>query len=240
MRKPVLLVLLFLMLLCSPSPSYPDGIYVTKDLKHALGAHTTLSLSKKQARDVEQNRTVTLSDNQVMRLRDIYDKIPRRLTVLSSRWDSCTCGFGLYAIWCRPGEIDIPHSRIEAQKESEDYLKSHPGDRASEEENSDDSDTRYISEKVVLDAKAEMFIAGKFVTEKRMYKLIERLATKQVKASHVYRSLSLDIPPPINDKVDQKIKELVDRLEQFCKKKGVDFWAMGLSRDKLTNNEDDD
>lgn len=239
MHKPALLVLLSLTLLCIPSLSYPDGIYVTKDLKHVLGTHTILSLSKRQVRDVEQKRKVTLSDNQLMRLGEMYDKIPRMLTVLSSRWDSCTCGLGLYAIWCRPGEIDIPHSGIQAQKESDEYMKSHP-ERAHEEQNSNDSDTQFVSEKVVLDSKAEMFIAGKLITEKSMHKLIDRLATKQVKASHVYRSLFLDIPPPINDKVDQKIKELVDRLEQFCKNKGVDFWAMGLSRDKLTNEEDDD
>jgi hypothetical protein len=230
--KPVLLVLLSFALLCMPSRSYSDGIYVTKDLKHVFGPHITMNLSKQQTQDVEQKRTVELSDDQLMLLREIYDKIPKKLPVLSSRWDSCTCDLGVYAIWCRPGEIDIPHSSIQAQKELDEYIESNPAENAKADNDSDAGDSQHVGESIILDSKADMFIAGRLVTEREVYRVIDKLSTKQVKASRVYRSLFLDLPPPIDNIVDQRIEELVDRLEQYSKKKGVEFWALGLSYER--------
>jgi len=223
-------VLLSLMLLWIPARSYSDGIYVTEDRKHALGEHTTLKLTKSQIRDVEQRRTVILNESQLKQLRKLYGNMPKKLEVLSSRWDDCTCGMGIYAIWCRPGEIDIPHSRIEANREADAYTKEHPNEVPDADWDADDSSGQSKTERVIIDSKAAMFIGGKLISEKLMYERIDRLVATQAQTSSVSPAIFLDVPPPIDEKADQKIKTLIDRLEQYCRSKGVDFYAMGMRK----------
>jgi hypothetical protein len=226
-HKIINLIGLSFLLLVIPSICFSDGIQVTKDLKNVPGEHTTIKLSQKQMEDVEQRRTVELTTEQLNYLRKIYEKIPKKLTVLSSRWDSCTCGMGIYAIWCRPGEIDIPYSAVEQQKRMDE-----PSYKKDAEEDYE-TNTR-TGETIILDSQGQMFIEGKIITEKKMYAHIDGLSQKQTREKTIHQSVYLDIPPPINSEVDKAIKELVERLEKYSQNKGMNFWALGLSYEKMT------
>ena len=102
-----LLLLLFLSSLLNA-----DGLSFNKTRTHLFGKYSTLLLTNSQKFEVERTRTVTLTDSQFNALRKIGESCPRQLEVLTSRYDSCTCGMQAFAVWLAPGRLEVPHRFI--------------------------------------------------------------------------------------------------------------------------------
>ena len=216
-----------------------DGIYVTEDLKHVRGKHTTIILNESQILDVEQRREIVLTEAQLEPLRAIYKKTPNKLIVVSSRWDSCTCGMGIYAIWCRVGELDVPHSSLEGAKSMDEYYENNP---VAEPEDGDpiltdeiDSsgfreNERYIfaGRSLILDSKSDMHFEGERVTESELRSLIDKISKVEGKGKRVRRYISFDVPPPIGPEIDEKVLGLIKSTRTYCEQKNVNFYAMGF------------
>lgn len=215
-------------------PAFGDGIAVSEDRKHVTGQHTTIRLEGKQIDQVERLREVELTGKQIQSLQSIYPRanIPHKLEVLSSRYDSCTCGMGVYAIWCRPGEIDVPHSSLEAQKFLEAYEKEHPSSKAEDDWDAAGRKEEYIVKQLILDSRGRMYLDGKDVQETELLAMIDEMHQRRAKSSRVWCSITLDVPPPIDKETDERIFQLSDRIEAYCHERRVDFWALGISREK--------
>lgn len=219
---------LILLSICLFTSAYADGISVSKDLKQVQEEHITIKLSDKQKNEVERTRFVYLTDKQLIPLKNIYNKAPKKISVLSSRYDSCTCGMGIYAIWCRAGEIDIPISSIKSQKWI-DQNKDKNSDALDEEDDTSEGNSYF--EIIIFDSNGRMFHKGNIINESEACKLIDWLSVLKSKDSNNVSSLVLDTPPPISLEIDKKIFNISSRLEKYSKSKGIDFSAQGLKID---------
>ena len=216
-------------------PAFADGIYVTKDLKHVDGDHTVIRLDKKQINDVERLRDVVLTEEQIKPLKAIYENVPHKLPVLSSRWDSCTCGFGVYAIWCRVGEIDIPHSSLEIQKMLDEHYEKNPPSKTKATKSTVKESSKYVAigKSLILDSQGNMYLDGKEIIEDELLSMVDDISKQDVPGKEVTRYIYLDIPPPINKAIDEKIFNLTERIEAHCVQRNVHFRALGITYEKM-------
>ncbi len=231
MKKHVIVLASVIFLFALPAIGLADGISVTPDLKHVQGEHVTFKLTKTQINDVERLRKATLTKEQHAKLKKINPKVPSEVTVLSSRWDSCTCGVCFYAVWCRKGEIDIPLYEIQYADKSE----------CTEDDNIDNSEqgSTNIGKAIILDSSGTMFVKGKMITEKDLYKAIDKIAVMQVPRKKVWKFVYMDTPPPINDRIDKKIEDLATRVNSYCIEKKISFSALGLHINNSVSQDGD-
>ncbi|WP_257307550.1 hypothetical protein [Geothrix campi] len=89
-----------------------DGLTFNEGRTHLAKDFSTIQLSGTQRRQVERTRTLTLTNTQLDELRHIGAACPKILQILTSRYDSCTCGMAAIAVWFKPGELEVPHSYI--------------------------------------------------------------------------------------------------------------------------------
>ena len=207
--------------------THADGIRVTKDLKHVDGPHTVIKLTKEQILAVERKRTVLLTAKQLKPLQSLYNKLPRKWAILTSRWDDCTCGIELFAVWCRTGELDVLHDRVMAekfiQKANLDTDKdSHPSNSASNSEEM--SGPKFISENIIIDSKGDMFLNGSRISEQKLRKTIDKMAD----VKDVERYISFDPPPPISDEIDARILQTLTQFAEYAANKNVNLSAIGF------------
>jgi hypothetical protein len=214
--------------------AFADGIYVTEDLKHARFEHTVIILNEEQIKDVERLRQVVLTDEQMKPLRAIYGKTPNKLTILSSRWAMCTCDVGAYGIWCRVGELDIPHSSLRAQEEMDEYFAEYSieetggNDSSADEGEPADDGYAFVGEHIIMDSKGEMYLNGIRISEEELRKIIDEVSSSAVRARDICRYIDFDLPPPISEEVDKNIYEIVQRTNAYCKERNVEFSAIGM------------
>jgi len=225
--------LLFAAEMITTSPALADGIYVTEDLKHARFEHMVIHLNEEQIKDVERLRQVVLTEEQMKPLKAIYEKSPNRLTILSSRWADCTCDVGAYAIWCRVGEIDVPHSSLRTQEAMDRYFAEYPLDVNSDyDENSagepGEEEYAFVGEHIIVDSKGDMYLGGIRISEEDLKKVIDEIGLTEVRAREVCRYIDFDLPPPINEEVDKSIYDFLQRTKAYCKEKNVEFSAIGM------------
>jgi hypothetical protein len=207
--------------------AYADGIPVSRDLKSVTQDHYTIVLTASQVPEVERLRTITMTDEQLRPLHAVYEKFPRTVEVVSSRWDSCTCGMGAYAIWCRPGEVYIPWYSAETQEAQDEYDAANP---AEEEPDAANGDGRvFIEFGIKIDSQGLMYLDGKAVFEEKLMELVEEAVVDPNSTPPTECFVYLDIPPPIDDETDARIRELSERIGVFCKERRVNFWALGIS-----------
>lgn len=226
--KTALQFLTLSLFLSTAASVHGDGIPVARDFKSVTVESFTIQLNADQVKQVERLRKVTLTDAQSVPLLAIYDKCPRTIEVVSSRYGSCTCDFGLYAIWCRPGEIKIPHDSVASQKDQDEYDVESP----TEEEKVDPDSTRYEGESLIQDSEGNTYIDGKEIKEADILALIDAMYERQKQNDHLECYLNLDVPPPMNAATDTRVRELVKRLEAHCEKRSVNFWAEAFSVEK--------
>lgn len=207
--------------------AYADGIPVSPDRKSLTQDHYTVVLAPSQVVEVERLRTVTLTDSQLRPLVAVYEKFPRTLEVISSRWDSCTCGMGAYAIWCRPGEVAVPWYALEFQEAQDDYDAANPVEENLDAANEDGR--VYVQFDINIDSEGLMYLEGEAVTEEKLEKLIDDAVGNGKSTPRTECFVNLDIPPPIDDETDARIRELSKRIGDFCKERQVNFWALGIS-----------
>jgi hypothetical protein len=205
-------------------PVFADGIYVTADLKHVQGPHTVLKLNEKQRNEVERLRTLTLTKKQRDELRKIYQNIPQKMEVLSSRYKDCTCMMGIYAVWCRVGEVDVPHSAMILQKDLEEYSKK-KGIAQSDEDLNGDGAVGFVSEFINIDSRGKLFLKGKMLDQSALEKLLLNMKKKPAAEKP---QLDFDVPPPIDKATDERIQRLIDQTGKLCAREGINFYAMGL------------
>ena len=222
-----ILSLLILLTLVIAATVHGDGIPVAPDFKGVTVETFTIALNKEQVAQVERLRKVTLTNTQMAPIWAIYTKIPSTIEVVSSRWDSCTCEFDMYAIWCRPGEIEIPRYQIASKKELDAYKDAHP---APEDEPEEAPDTnRYDVRQFILDSAGKIYRDGKELPESEIQASIEVLYERRKQIDRLHCRIRLDIPPPIDDSTDTRIRALVDRVKSRCDGRNISFWAVGLS-----------
>ncbi len=194
-----------------------DGISVTPDKRHARGDHTVINLTKKQVRDVERARKVTLNGRQHALLQKMNANFPAALKVLTSRWDDCTCGLGAYAIWCRIGELDVPADVVKYYEKPED-----------EPDNETAADDRRTL-KIVMDSRGKMYVKGKAVAENDIRRLGDKLQAARREGRVFKRYIVVDTPPPIDERVDRQVSSILERLNEYSKQKEINFHAIGFS-----------
>lgn len=190
-----------------------DGIYVTKDKRHAAGDHIVIKLTNDQVIDVEANRNLILTEEQHLVLTKMNLKFPRKLEILSSRWDDCTCGIAAYAIWCRVGEVDIPTHVIRHF------------DNAEVNDENEENGTKVL--KAIMDSKGKMFVNGKMQTKKEIEALAVSLEKTFTSAQKMQTYITVDTPPPISEEVDHEIFKTLRELESFAMHNNVSFYAIG-------------
>jgi hypothetical protein len=89
-----------------------DGLYFNNDRTHLGGEYSVLKLSSSQRQQVERSRVIDLTLSQWKSLQQVGKECPKRLQVLTSDYDDCTCGVSSIAVWFRPGELEVPHRYI--------------------------------------------------------------------------------------------------------------------------------
>jgi hypothetical protein len=229
MHRDACIIIIKLTLLLFSSNIFADGIPVSEDRKNLIVENITISLSPKQIDSVEKRRHVILTGSQLKRLREKYSKIPNKLSVLSSRYNDCTCDMGVYAVWTRPGKIQIPFGSIDAQKEMDSELQEDEKRDTKEESSSDE-----LHKRIIFDSKGQMYIKGSLVTETMVKSIIDDLAQKASKAKDT-ASIMFDTPPPINNTIDNKIMALSSRLEEYAKhNNNIICSAYGLSDENIS------
>lgn len=219
---------LAIVLFFAAMPARGESIPVAPDRKSVTVDSYTVPLNDDQRKDVEQRRKLTLTDEQMAPLFALSDAVPRTIDVYSSRYDSCDCGLGIYAIWCRPGQVEIPWSSVlaELDKKANDTVQ--PDADATPEPDPG----AHESTRVIIDAAGKLYLDGKERQEADVMTLIDTLHERQKENDWVSWWITLDVPPPIDDTTDSRIRELAARIEARCKERSVGFWALGLSADK--------
>lgn len=195
---------------------FGDGIPVTEDRRHLVGDHTVFALKQEQRLEVERRRQVTLTDEQVGVLRGICPRPPRRLEVISSRYDDCTCDLGPVGIWCRPGEIDIPHFLMRFASADDNAPVDKPG-RATTREADEPAATP--TETLILDSTGAVFRNGQAVTDDALEQVLKDLLQRP--APDEERWLLIRVPPPVDAATDLRIKEWFDGMELRCAKQKI-------------------
>lgn len=226
LRYPFLLAIL---LLTGPAPG--EGIPVAPDRKSVTVDSYTVSLNDDQRKEVERSRKLTLTEAQMAQLWALHDRAPQTIDVVSSQYDSCDCGMGMYGIWCRPGEIEIPWSSVNAEREKDSGSTENPDPAEQLPEKPDPGN--HESTRVILDSAGKIYLDGKERQEADILALIDTLSDRQKQNDWLTFWITLDVPPPINDVTDTRIRELAGRVEAKCKERSVGFWALGLSADKF-------
>lgn len=225
--KMALRFIAFPLLVITATAANGDGIPVAPDCKSVTVESVTIRLNKDQIAQVEQRRKVTLTKDQLAPLSAIYDKAPQTIEVVSSRYDSCTCGMEIYGIWCRPGEIEIPKHSLEYKKESDEYETQN---RTHEEGSADEPHSvNYKSERLMLDAEGNLYRDGEAIEEREVLALVDAMYERRKQNARLKCWISLDTPPPIDDATDSKIRDLAKRIESYCDTRGIGFWASGIS-----------
>ena len=217
------LLTIFLYCRCS---AVADGISVTQDRKHLTVPHTVLKLNEKQRNDVERLRTITLTRKQRAELEKLCPDIPKKFEVLSSRYDDCTCMMADYAIWCRIGEVDVPHGALASRAQ----MKEMQAQMAEFNEDSDEDKSQgmadFVYETVIIDSNGKMFLNGKPLDQSGIENLLLDMKKKGLRST-----LCFDVPPPIDEASEQRIRQLVEQTGKLAEREGVDFFAIGLERD---------
>lgn len=216
----------FLFLLAMPARG--EAIPVAPDRKSVTVDSFTITLNEAQVKQVEQRRKLTLTEDQMSPLRAICDTTPQTIDVVSSQYDSCTCGMGVYAIWCRLGQVEIPWSSVEAELNQEAAGAEQPTADAKPEPDPG----AHESTRVIIDAAGKLYLDGKERQEADVLALIDSLHERQKENDWVSWWITLDIPPPIDEATDTRIRELAARIEAHCKARNVGFWGLGISADK--------
>ena len=199
--------------------AHADGISVSKDRKHYLDPHTTLKLTNVQRIEVETSRTLTLNNEQMQLLKKKSLRPTKKVEVLSSRYNDCTCDIENVAVWCRPGEVDIMDTFMD---KASDPI---PTPTPAEMETNTSTSEKMTGEFLILDSKGSMYLHGKRLSMKDLKQLIDKIAHD---AQRDEGFLNFDVPPPIDLKTDAAIQVLIKETAVYCKKKCVSFYAMGL------------
>jgi hypothetical protein len=215
-------------LLLVAMPALGDGIPVAPDRKSVTVESYTVSLNADQRKEVEQRRKLTLTAAQMTPLWALYDRAPQTIDVVSSQYDSCDCGMGIYAIWCRPGQVEIPWSSVEAELNKDATFSKPPEDDTKPETDAN----AHESTRVILDSAGNIYLDGKERQESDVLALIDTLHERQKENDWVSWWITLDVPPPIDEATDTRIRELAARIEARCKEREVGFWGLGISADK--------
>lgn len=218
-----------LLLLAATTAAHGDGIPVAPDRKSVTVESFTIRLDEDQVKQVERQRKLTLTEAQRAPLVAIYDKIPPTIEVVSSRWDSCTCFFGIYAIWCSPREVQIPRYSVLSQKDEDEYRAQYPDEAAAMEEAPDPD--RFDSRNFILDSAGKIFASGKEVQESEILASIEFLYERRTENNLLRCSVVLDTPPPIDEATDARIRELAKRIKSHCDTRVIGFWAAGIGNE---------
>jgi hypothetical protein len=229
MKKAVLYLVLSLFFILSP-PAHGDGIPVSADLRNVTMDCFAIHLNEAQVKQVERHRKITLTREQFAPLLAIYDRVPQTINVVSSRWDSCTCGFGVYAIWCRPGEVSIPRYSVLSQKDEDEYIAENP--TQTEESETGANEEEFESKELILDSAGKMYLDGREIQEREVLALADAMHERKSEVGRLKCYLYLDPPPPIDEATDAKIRELSDHIEAYCKERRISYWATGFSADK--------
>ena len=220
--------IIIFVILSATATTPSDEIPVAPDRKSVTVDSYTVPLNDDQRKEVEQRRRLTLTDEQMAPLLALYDAVPRTIDVYSSRYDSCDCGLGIYAIWCRPGQVEIPWSSVLAELDRKANDAVQPDADATPEPDPGAHETT----RVIIDAAGKLYLDGKERQEADVMALIDTLHERQKEDDWVSWWITLDVPPPIDDNTDSRIRELAARIEAHCKERSVGFWALGLSADK--------
>lgn len=210
------------------SLAHGDGISVTPDRKGVTFESFTVLLNKEQREQVERQRRVTLTIKQMAPIWAIYNNVSPSMDVLSSRYDSCTCDMGIYAIWCRPGQIEIPRHAIDSQKEKDDDERRYRDEL--EKNDGVPESKQYESEEFILDFEGRIYRDGKKLQESEALAVIEAMHEKRKKNEHLECYVSLDTPPPSDEATDTRVRELAGLLGAYCEKRNISFWALGISK----------
>lgn len=211
-------------------PVHSEAIPVTPDRKDVTVDSFTIPLNEAQVKQVEQLRTLTLTGEQMAPLWAMYDKTPQTIDVVSSQYDSCTCGMGVYGIWCRPGEIKIPWGSVEAEIVKDTRGAENPD--LEEDTEQEPNSNNHESTRVILDSAGKTYLDGKERREADVLALIDALCDRQKQNDWLSFWITLDVPPPIDDATDARIRELAKRIEARCKERNIGFWGLGISADK--------
>lgn len=220
---------LAIVLFFAAMPARGEAIPVAPDRKSVTVDSFTITLNEAQVKQVEQRRKLTLTEDQMPPLRAICDTTPQTIDVVSSQYDSCTCGMDVYAIWCRPGQVEIPWSSVEAELNQEAADKEQPAADAKPDPALDPQE----STRVIVDAAGKLYLDGKERQEADVLALIDTLHERQKENDWISWWITLDIPPPIDEATDTRIRELAARIEAHCKEREVGFWGLGISADKF-------
>ena len=200
-----------------------DGIPVAQDRKRLSVESVTLTLTTDQMRQVERHREVTLTEEQRAPLRVRFGKLPATLPAVSSRYNSCTCEMPLYAVWCRPGEVDLPVHCLADFKE----LAAQPDESLEEEETDATSDT-FECLSIILDQAGLYYRDGKATSIEEIASEVEAMYQRRKKNEKLHCSVFLDTPPPINEFSDGAVREAVDVVNALFEKRYVALWAPGF------------
>ncbi|PKK89948.1 MAG: hypothetical protein CVV64_11480 [Candidatus Wallbacteria bacterium HGW-Wallbacteria-1] len=212
-------------------PALSDGIYASKDLSQLTAEHIVVKLSEDQIPEVEQNRTLVFSEDQLAELKKCFIKFPLRIDVISSRWKDCVCGMGLYAVWCRKNEIAIPMLAIESFQSA--YEKSEIP------ENPDQSDieqdfAQNILIPLIFDSRGRIFCGGTEVSRSAIIDNMKILALFRplfLPLSSVKVNIQLDPPPPISKIIDSEILRFFNLSSKLGKFLQIDVYPIGLNGD---------
>ncbi len=210
-------------------PAPGEAIPVAPDRKSVTVDSFTITLNEAQVKQVDQRRKLTLTEEQMSPLWAICDTTPQTIDVVSSQYDSCTCGMGVYAIWCRPGQVEIPWSSLEAELNQEAADAEQPAAEAKPEPDPGAQE----STRVIVDAAGKLYLDGKERQESDVLALIDTLHERQKENDWISWWITLDIPPPIDEATDTRIRDLAARIEAHCKARDVGFWGLGISADKF-------
>ncbi len=216
---------LYLILFLATSVAYADGIPVTPDKKKVLGSYARIVLDSEQIKDVETQRKITLRPDQKAQLEKVAGGPLGDITVYSSRYNMCTCfDTGVKAIWTQKGVLDFPHSGLVTRKQQ----------LAEENEMLEDSPTQkeYVHIIIVFDSSGEMYVDGKHMTVSEMVNQIDILNRRQSKdkAKKIHRSVIFDPPPPISEKIDDKVLNLYHDIKGLCAKLDIDTQDWGIEQ----------
>jgi len=218
MRTFINTALIALSFLACSSSAFSDGLPFNKERTHLRGEVEILKLTSQQGVEVSRQRTLTLTAAQLEGLRKKASACPPVLSVLTNRYDDCTCGMASLAVWFRPGEVEIPIP----------YLPKNS--MAKEEEAEFGPDVPHPPD-IILDETLAIWCKGKRIKEKQLKSTILH---RQAHSGQSHRRengityICIDTPYALPLRKGKKLGTFVARLQEFALRNQIDLFVWGF------------
>lgn len=199
-----------------------DGPAVDED-GNIFVMHIVFYFDSLQLDQIQYSSYFELNDEQMKILLKINPKLERKIFFISPFYDDCICGMS-YAIWNKEKSFAVPLYTITNENDELDNTVDEESEIESYEEKSYWDYEETFGAYIFIGTDASLYFDKKRISIEDASSIIQYIAGLKNRSS---KFVNIRKPPKINSLVDNKVNEIILKLEEIVRSKSINFQIGG-------------